>query len=836
MIELRALGGLRLRDSADDHEILSILARAKPSGLLVYLALSPPNVSYGRDELCELLWPGSSTEKARNSLNNALHVLRSGLGPGVIGTTGDDELFLETGAVWCDVAAFDEALASGHGEEALELYSGHLWDGSELSDCPTFERWLDRERQRLRLQAVGAAVTLAEELERDGSFVDAAQWLRRARDWAPFDEAVVRPLLKLLHRLGERAATARECDAYEKRLAEVELTPSTEMSELIEKIRLSTARPEPVEPEPAVLPTPPREYRAQVSVPVEARRSWRTRGRAAAAIVVLGAIVAAGANVLRNGRGDAPALDPTRVLVDIFQNETGDPSLDALGRMATNRVTAGLTYTGFVDVVSLGTQLLSREPVVADTGSTERSGRLQALARANGTGTVVWGSYYLQGDSLYFLAQVTDAATGEELATLEPVRGPVDDPLAVVEQLRDRVMTTLATLTDPRLAKWMRYASKPSTFEAYTEFVEGIELHRNEKYGEAIPYFLRAAALDSDFTMASLWAAFAYASTGQRAQRDSITQALKQQRDQLPPVDGLFLDYQLALFSGDSNGALEAMRQVVEIAPSSEFLLLAGFAARQERRLPEAIGFFTQVDPDNGSLGEWVSYVLTRTYHMLGDHERELEALNRVRQLDPESDRTFRAGMRAWAASGHIEELEGSILEAVQRDPWGSGFLWFEELRAHGYPTVASDAAARTLEWFEGRPSDWRQDPGQSLVYAKLLTLAGRWNESQVILEDVLKAVRVLSAQHNNVALELAYVLAMQGQREQAYRAVGLTRWSNNLVVRAWVEAALGERERAMELLQERGYRPDIYGHDPGYWMDSLRDYPPYQEFIRPRA
>ncbi len=80
MIELRALGGLRLRDSADGHEILSVLARTKPSGLFLYLALSPPNVSHSRDKLLALLWPDSSTEKARNSLNQALHVLRLGLG------------------------------------------------------------------------------------------------------------------------------------------------------------------------------------------------------------------------------------------------------------------------------------------------------------------------------------------------------------------------------------------------------------------------------------------------------------------------------------------------------------------------------------------------------------------------------------------------------------------------------------------------------------------------------------------------------------------------------------------------------------------------------------
>ena len=126
MVELRALGGLRLSDSADGHDILSVLARAKPSGLLVYLALSPPDVSHGRDELCELLWPDSRTEKARNSLSQALHVLRSGLGPRVIAITEGDDLSIEADSVWCDVAAFGEALASGHEREALQLYGGHL--------------------------------------------------------------------------------------------------------------------------------------------------------------------------------------------------------------------------------------------------------------------------------------------------------------------------------------------------------------------------------------------------------------------------------------------------------------------------------------------------------------------------------------------------------------------------------------------------------------------------------------------------------------------------------------------------------------------------------------
>ena len=146
----------------------------------------------------------------------------------------------------------------------------------------------------------------------------------------------------------------------------------------------------------------------------------------------------------------------------------------------------------------------------------------------------------------------------------------------------------------------------------------------------------------------------------------------------------------------------------------------------------------------------------------------------------------------------------------------------------HGYPAAASDLADRTLEWFEGRTSDWRRDLGQSYVYAMLLSVAGRWAESQLILEVVLEAY----PERSNVALELAYVLVMQGHRDQAFRAIGLVGRSDNLVVRAWVEAALGERELAMELLWEAGFPSE--GHRGNYWMDnSMGDYPPYQELIR---
>ena len=532
MIEFRTLGGLDLRGS-QGRGLRAIFSAAKQAGLLTYLAIATPHGFHRRDTLLALFWPELDHEHARRSLRQALYLIRRAVTNSTLLSPGDEEVGLDRDAFWCDAVAFEQLLDDGRLEDALALYRGELLEGFHLSGCLEFERWLDDERRRLKDRSAEAAWSLAQQAGAEGRTAQAAQWGRRALAFSPSDEGVLQRVIELLDRGGDRAGAIREYEAFAQRLREdYDAEPAPETTALIASVRARE------QANGAVLPSAPLAKQPDdagaASVTTQPRPLWRTRRLAAGALVALGAVIVAGAVLIRNSRADTPALDPTRVLVDIFRNETGDPSLDHLGRMATDRVTAGLTVTSFVDVVSLGTRLLSREPVVPDTGVLEQAD-LQALARANGTGTVVSGSYYLEGDSVHFLAHVTNASTGEGLATLKPVVGAIDAPVAAVEQLRDRVMTTLATLTDPRLAKWMRYASQPPTFEAYTEFVEGIELHTTYRMDvEAIPHFLAAAAQDSTLTIASLCAPFAHGTSCQGALRDSIGQSPTRPRPRAP--------------------------------------------------------------------------------------------------------------------------------------------------------------------------------------------------------------------------------------------------------------------------------------------------------------
>ncbi|MDB4887625.1 MAG: transcriptional activator protein, partial [Gemmatimonadetes bacterium] len=167
MIELRTLGTLELR-TADGQEFRPILQQPKRLALLAFLALATPRRFHRRDTLLAMFWPELDTDHARGSLRSSLHFLRRMLGEKVIVGRGDEEIGIGPDVLWCDTAAFDEALERGDLAAALELYRGDLLQGFYIAGAPDFERWLDRERARLLERAGASGWTLAERLAAAG--------------------------------------------------------------------------------------------------------------------------------------------------------------------------------------------------------------------------------------------------------------------------------------------------------------------------------------------------------------------------------------------------------------------------------------------------------------------------------------------------------------------------------------------------------------------------------------------------------------------------------------------------------------------------------------------
>src|SRR5882724_8588177 len=327
MIELSMLGRLSLT-GADGREVRGLLGQPRRLALLAYLAAASPQGFHRRDTLLALFWPELDQEHARAALRQALHVVRDALGGDAVTSRGDEEIGLDFAQVSCDVAAFESALRIGQLEEALDVYRGALLEGFFISDAPEFERWLETERARLQVAAAGAARALAERYESVNDLTTAVRWTRRSIELAPSDEGLVRRLIALLDRQGDRAGALEAYEVFVRRVAaEYEAEPAAETRALVAAVR-ARVRAEPAAAPPEVDSRP---HQRPPSKRRPGRLAMRVGLSAAAALALLVGFSVAGQRGRLHPRtpptSNAPAYDlylRANMLVNQRQNREND--------------------------------------------------------------------------------------------------------------------------------------------------------------------------------------------------------------------------------------------------------------------------------------------------------------------------------------------------------------------------------------------------------------------------------------------------------------------------------------------------------------------------------
>ena len=216
-----------------------MLSQPKRVALLAYLAAATPRGLHSRDRLVALFSPEQDQRHARQALRQALSVLRGELGTAAIVTVGDDEVGLDFSAVWCDVVAFNEAVAAGQHAEAVELYRGGFLEAFYVRDAtPEFEQWIDTVRDGLKRDFSACVRTLVDRCRASGNLNAATIWARRAHQLAPDDEVLLRSLIDLLDQAGNRASALQVYEEFAAMLKrEYASEPAPETRELIERVR-----------------------------------------------------------------------------------------------------------------------------------------------------------------------------------------------------------------------------------------------------------------------------------------------------------------------------------------------------------------------------------------------------------------------------------------------------------------------------------------------------------------------------------------------------------------------------------------------------------------------
>jgi serine/threonine protein kinase len=518
-----------------------------------------------------------------------------------------------------------------------------------------------------------------------------------------------------------------------------------------------------------------------------------------------------------------------RVVVVPFQNQTGDPSLNPLGRMVADWTTQSLLQTGLADVIP-----------PERLAQLEENKSIRSIAKATGASMIVMGSYYKLGDTIQFQAKVMDA-NEKLLVAIDPVTSQAAKIMEGVESVRQRVLGALAFVLDKRLEGYIGTGSKPPSYEAYQQYIQGSDLFNKQfDYAGAIEYFKRAYAIDTSFMNPLFSICAAYINLDQLAQADSLVRFLNLRRAQLPRLMQLVLDDNSGYISGDGMKSLNAMREAAKISPI-KFAYDWGHDAFTVNRPKEAIEAFKMADQEQ----EWLWYwdFLTASYHVLGEHKEELKAAKQARKRFPTSLQPLSLEIRALAALGRIDEVKRLIEESFtfpKQQYWTPGVIMSsaaEELQAHGYRDAAMTIFDQAVQWYKNRPAEEMD----SLSYGLTLYCARHWEEAKSIFDELAKG----SPDNIYYQAILGCIAARQGDREKALK---VSEWLKNLKrpylfgshiwCRAYLAAVLGEKDQAVALLKESFLEGLMYNINLHTDIDfeSLWDYPPFKELLKPKG
>ena len=785
------------------EELREVLVQPKRFGLFTYVVLRRPGGFLRRDELLGAFWADSTEDRARGALRQALRFLRSHVGKGVLVNRGHTEVGVERGALQCDALTFLQSLEEGDDEAAVEAYGGDLLPGFLLDGVHEFDRWMHAERQRLRRTAVEAALRLGARAEEEGDLERAAERVRWAFRLEPTNEAVGRRLISLLARGGNRSGALAAYESLADRLhRDLGLEPSPETVELRDSVQVAAGAES--DPTPA-------------------------------------------------GR----TLVPQRILVLALENLTGDSELDALGRLAADTLAQGLSTIPELEVVP---------PMMGPPGPAPTEGwtGLAELAGRTGAGTVVSGAIHLDDNALRFQMRFADTAGGKLLRGPEPVRADRSNLIEGVEELRERVMTSLGPMLTQR-AIHVRGAARPPGMDAYRAYLEGLEHFIRREWRVALTYFHRSAELEPAYALPRVVSSIALWNLGELAQARAAAGEAATLRDSLPRFERAVLDMVQAWLDGDWAAAHRASAEQAEIAPGSIPHFQVAEEARRLNRLREARKVLKGLDPESGELRGWIFYWVERTTvdHLMGDHADELEAARRARQAHPADPVAVLLEIRALAGLGRASDVaqlvERELASSSSRPPL-PGELLMEaglELRAHepagdGHEQLVQSLFERAAEWYREH-GEQPSSPALRRALARALYHAGDHEQARELFLELVQAsepgVRPMGYHHGHLQahLDVGYLAVIAALEQNAGE---VARWCSALEELdgpflygaqwfwlAAVAAVQDDRERAVRLLRRAfadGLPMEMFVHTDPH-LARIRGYAPFDALMRPR-
>ena len=715
MLRLCTFGGCFLERDGTRLDALS--GHRKSLALLALLAASGP-AGMSRDVLAAFLWPESDEERARTSLRQLVHSLRSQLAsPGLL--VGSSELRLGPDGIASDVGQFRDAVARGDHSAVAALHVGPFLDGFYLKDANAFERWAATERATLARQAAHAYESLAQQAAGRGDDREAVAWWRRLANAEPLSAKAAMGLMRALDAAGERPAALQHARVYEALVREeLGAAPDPQVTELAKRLRAEpsaaagppTSRSDggsaagsasPVPLEPAAQPAPRDRPGDVTSTARRASASRATRLVAAASIIVLAAVAApalwrqqTAADGSANGIAPhAPSeRPPASVAVMPFVNTSGDAATEPLSDGFTDELIGALGKVRGLKVVGRTSAF-----ALKGKGLTAR-----AVGDTLDVGTVLEASVRRSGDRIKVTAQLVSTSDNSVIWS-ETYDRTLIDVFSAQEEIAQAIVSALRVqLVDSSGGPLIGRATSDAT--AYDLYLRGRHIFytRPDRDGalQAARYFQQAAARDPTFARAhaglsDVHTRLAVFGFGKPDEEFALAKAAARRAlalDSTVAEAHSALGHASCVADFDFRAAERAFRRAVALDPGYTFARLPfAICLTGEARFAEAIAQLDtarSLDP----LAPGPGNALGRVYVVAGYPERAIEPLTAALELNPQMDLAFQQLGHAYLRLGRNAEA----ITAFQRAAALSGVRDSAQL-AYAYAITGNQVEAKRI-------------------------------------------------------------------------------------------------------------------------------------------
>jgi len=536
--------------------------------------------------------------------------------------------------------------------------------------------------------------------------------------------------------------------------------------------------------------------------------------------------------------GGAPDLVPDRIVVAAFENRTGDPDLDLLGRLAADVLIRGLTGAAVGEVI-LPSGIIGTGVSTDDGPRGPR--QAQGLARELLAGIAVSGTIDPAPGGAQLVTTITLSPGSRVAFILDPE--PVDpgDAAPALERLRSRVVGTLISHLGQKLAEHPFVVPTPS-YESYRTADRATARFLKNRMGEAAELYRMAYELDTTAVGYLLWEGVSRFNLSDQRSVEAILDEVRPRGDELTPFDDAQFEWLEARHLGDLPRALRATRTARTIHPHSG---VGGFQLARELlrsgRPGEALEVLLELDPYQGWLSRYLFYWthVAGAYHFLGRHEEELAAAEEGYRQHRSSG-LLTARLRALAALGRVPELRRTLREST--DPPLHALNAARALHRHGYREEAVAVAEEGLRALASAPLPPDTSPSLASTRrnqeARLLMAAGRLDEAgRVLLEllaesptdrDLLGWAGVVEARLGSEAEARGRIELLDSLGRRPFTYGGYK------VARAAIHAELGDDPALVRLLLEESHGegwPLDYFHFTSLF-DPVREHPDVRDFF----